>query len=68
MYISETGEDGDWTEVFYGSFSQGARTDYISPSEITQTRYIKIQGISRITDYGYSIYELQLYNFNNQGA
>ena len=68
VYFSLTGEDGDWTEVFHGEFSQGERTDKINPVGMNKTKYIKIQGISRTTPYGYSILELQLYNFNNQGA
>ncbi|MDE7329592.1 MAG: discoidin domain-containing protein [Clostridia bacterium] len=63
VYFSQTG-DG-WTEVFHGNYSQGARTDIINPSVIMSAKYIRIEGISRTTDYGYSIYEIELYNFNN---
>lgn len=65
VYFSETGADGEWTEVYHGNSSQGARTDIISPSEIMRVKYIRIEGISRTTDYGYSVYEIELYNFNN---
>ncbi len=61
VYFSETGDENDWVEVYHGNFSQGARTDTIEPSVIMQTKYIKIVGISRTTDYGYSIYEVELY-------
>ncbi|MBD5131875.1 MAG: DUF5011 domain-containing protein [Clostridiales bacterium] len=64
VYLSQTGADGDWTEVFHGNYSQGARTDYVTPSTIMNAKYIRIEGISRTTTYGYSIYELEVYNFN----
>lgn len=64
VYFSQTGESDDWTEVYSGSYSQGARTDHIAPSQIMSAKYILIQGISRTTNYGYSIYELEVYNFN----
>ena len=65
VYLSQTGADDDWTEVYHGSYSQGERTDYVTPTSVMSAKYIRIQGISRITNYGYSIYELEVYNFNN---
>ena len=62
VYFSMTGQDGDWTEVFHGhDYSGGARTDAINPTAIMQAKYIKIEGISRTTVYGYSIFEIELY-------
>lgn len=64
VYFSETGEDGGWTEVYHGKSSQGARTDTIALSEPMSAKYIKIECISRVTNYGYSIYETEIYNFD----
>ena len=61
VYFSETGEEGEWVEVYHGNFSQDFRTDVIEPSVIMQAKYIKIVGISRTTNYGYSIFEVELY-------
>ena len=65
VYLSQTGDDGDWTEVYFGNYSQGERTDYVTPTTVMSAKYIRIEGISRTTNYGYSIYELEVYNFNN---
>ena len=61
VYFSETGKEGDWVEVYHGNSSQGARTDAVDPAVIMQTKYIKIVGLSRTTNYGYSIFEVELY-------
>ena len=63
VYFSATGKENEWTEVFYGEYSQGARTDVVTPSAVMPVKYILIQGISRTTPYGYSVYEVQLFNF-----
>ncbi len=66
IYFSKTGKDGEWTQAFHGEYSQGGdRLDLINPSYIDWVKYIKIEGISRITDYGYSVYEVEIYNFDN---
>ena len=62
VYFSQDGVS--FTEVYHGKSSQGARTDKITPSQIMQTKYIVIECISRTTNYGYSIYEMEIYNFN----
>lgn len=62
--FSLTGEEGSFTRVFEGTFSQGGnRTDTVTPSEIFQTKYILIEGAKRLTAYGYSIFEIELFGF-----
>ncbi|MDE6677291.1 MAG: hypothetical protein K2K12_06250, partial [Clostridia bacterium] len=65
VYFSDTGKGDDWQQVYHGESSQGARTDSIAPSEVRQVKYIKIEGIRRTTNYGYSIYEVSLYNLSS---
>ncbi|MDE5722361.1 MAG: discoidin domain-containing protein [Clostridia bacterium] len=60
--FSETGED-DWVEVLNASYSGGARTDTFTPTTVMNVKYIRIQGVKRATDYGYSIYEVEIFNF-----
>ena len=43
--------------------NQGKRTDYINPSTVMRIGFIKIECISRTTNYGFSIYEIEIYNF-----
>ena len=62
-YKVELSMDGkSWTEVFSDSFSAAKRTDTVSPSVIMNAQYIKIQGVSRISAFGYSIYEVEVYD------
>lgn len=61
VLMSETGEEGSFVEVFHGTFSSGARTDEVIPVSPTRAKYIRIEGVSRTTDYGYSIFETEIY-------
>lgn len=61
VYFSETGED--WTAVAEVTSSQGARTDTVTVNGIANVKYIKIECRSRTTNYGYSIFEIEIYNF-----
>ena len=57
-------DDGSqWDEVAHITSNQGQRTDFVTPSVVRKTSHIRIQCISRITNYGYSIYEVEVYNF-----
>ena len=64
VYFSDTGKEDDWQQVYHGEYSQGARTDKIAPDEVRQVKYIKIEGLRRTTNYGYSIYEVSLYGLS----
>lgn len=57
-----TDDSKSWQEVAHVQSSSGARTDSVSPSEILPVKYILIQCLRRTTTYGYSIFELSLYN------
>lgn len=59
VYFSS--EDGDWVQVYAGSYSQGARTDTFAPESIMRVKKIKIVCTRRTTNYGYSIYGLLLF-------
>lgn len=60
--FSLTGEDGDWTQVFTGTFSQGGnRSDTVTPDVVMLTKFVRIEGIRRLTGYGYSIFEIELF-------
>lgn len=61
IYFSETGEPDSFTEVFHGTFTGRARTDTVTPSSPMRAKYIRIEGISRTTQYGYSIFEIGLF-------
>lgn len=47
-------------ELTYSNVASGARTDLISLANPSY-RYIKFQGITRALNYGYSIYEFEVY-------
>ena len=56
-------------DMAYNNMATGARTDIISVPNATY-RYIKFQGVTRSINYGYSIYEFEVYatdpaNFNS---
>lgn len=59
-YSIETSTDGTtWTTALTVNGSQGGtETDWINA---TGVRYLRMQGISRATTYGYSIFELEAY-------
>ncbi len=61
VLISETGDEGSFKEVFHGAYSSGARTDDVVPNSPMRAKYIRIEGISRTTQYGYSIFETEIY-------
>lgn len=57
-------DDGkEWTEAAHVNSNQGKRTDFVTPSIIKKINFIRIDCISRNTNYGYSIYEVEIYNF-----
>ncbi len=49
-----------YNELSYSNMDAGNRTDIISVPDINY-RYIKFQGITRALNYGYSIYEFEVY-------
>lgn len=53
-----------WKTIYKESNGQGG-TDLIELSPVT-ARYVKMQGISRATDFGYSIYEFEVYGKENK--
>ena len=57
-------DDGkEWNEVAHVNSNQGQRTDFVTPSIHRKVSFIRIDCISRNTNYGYSIYEVEIYNF-----
>lgn len=65
VYFSES-LDGDWTQVYHGENCPSAaqrRFDLVNPSVVMQVRKIRIECITRTTNYGYSIFEIEAYNF-----
>ena len=48
-----------WKTVYTNKDGQGS-TDEIKLSPVT-ARYVKMAGVSRATDFGYSLYEFEIY-------
>ncbi len=62
QYSVDVSEDGvNYESVATVSSSRGARWDCIRFSKMQSARYVKINGTSRTTPYGYSIYDLAIY-------
>ncbi len=58
-YEIQVSTDGqEWKKVALESGKQGEVTTVFAA---TKARYVRMQGISRATDYGYSIYEFEVY-------
>lgn len=58
VLVSNNGKD--WKELYDTKTGDGG-TDEITFKPMT-TRYIKMQGVKRATDWGYSLYEIEAYN------
>ncbi len=60
-YEIQISNDGQvWTTVAKAT-GTGGRCDMITLKNLVSARYVKMYGISRSTDYGYSIYDLAVY-------
>lgn len=56
----------NWTDVSYQMGSIGGKEDILFPN--TSARYVKMLGLQRATQFGYSLWELEVYNENNNKA
>ncbi|MCI8956125.1 MAG: hypothetical protein HFG29_03925 [Eubacterium sp.] len=68
-YYIEVSKDGtNYIKVadIEGINNMQHRNDTIRLKEMVETRYIKITGTARATDYGYSIWELAVYGTENK--
>ncbi|MDR1294186.1 MAG: discoidin domain-containing protein, partial [Bifidobacteriaceae bacterium] len=65
-YRIQTSYDGaEWTDVFTEANGNGG-WDYIDLDPVT-TRFVRMQGVTRAINYGYSIYDLEVYGAENPG-
>lgn len=64
VYFSLTGEEDGWTKAYEFSSGTGARTDVVTPDVPMRARYIKIVCKKRATNYGYSVYEINLFGMD----
>jgi hypothetical protein len=55
-----------WTDAYAESTGTGGTEDVSFPS--VKGRYFRMQGVKRATAYGYSMFELEVYNSANCGA
>ncbi len=61
-YTIDVSTDGNnFTTIATVESTNGGRVDATTLKEMTSARYIKINGISRTTQYGYSIYDMAVY-------
>jgi len=62
QYSIETSQNGKkWEEVFYNDYNQGGE-NVITLDEPIPARYLRLTGITRATQWGYSVYELEVYD------
>ncbi|MFC0401984.1 discoidin domain-containing protein [Paraburkholderia rhizosphaerae] len=61
QYLIQTSNDEKtWNTVFTQSAGKGGTEDISLPT--TTARYIRMQGVQRATQYGYSLFEFEVYN------
>jgi hyaluronoglucosaminidase len=64
QYKIQVSQDGtNWTDVYTELNSNGGTDEIEFPA--VQARYVQMQGIKRATGWGYSLYELKVFNTNN---
>ena len=59
IQVSNTGNDGDWTPVYTQNTGRGG-TENLSFQTVA-ARYVRMQGVKRATEYGFSLYEFEIY-------
>ncbi|WP_246184079.1 beta-1,3-glucanase family protein [Pandoraea anhela] len=59
IQVSDTGKDGDWKTVYTQNTGRGA-TENLSFQTVA-ARYVRMQGVKRATQYGYSLFEFEIY-------
>jgi beta-galactosidase len=60
-YVIEASNDNQtWTPVFTQNAGTGGTEDLSVPA--TTARYVRMQGVQRATQYGYSLFEFEIYN------
>jgi hypothetical protein len=59
IQVSDTGNDGDWTPVYTQNSGRGG-TENLSFQTVT-ARYVRMQGVKRATEYGFSLFEFEIY-------
>ncbi|CAE6971249.1 Beta-galactosidase [Paraburkholderia nemoris] len=63
-YLIQTSNDQqNWTTVYTQNAGQGGVEDI--GFTLATARYVRMQGVQRATQYGYSLYELEVYNTAN---
>lgn len=64
QYKIQVSQDGShWTDVYSELNSNGGTDEIEFPS--TEARYVKMQGVKRATNWGYSLYELKVFDSSN---
>lgn len=70
MQISETGNDGDWKDVYHEEAGTGGTKDIVFAPQ--KARYVKFVGEKRVAiggqPYGYSMYEIEVYPPNERNT
>jgi len=67
QYVIETSNDNaTWTPAFTQNNGQGGTEDIVLPQGQTVTaQYVRMQGVKRATQFGYSLFEFEIYNTAN---
>lgn len=63
IYVSETGEDGSWTQVASETSGVSGKNKYTFSS--VRAKYIKLDLKYRALDYGYYLYEIQAFTIGS---
>ncbi|MES2740143.1 MAG: discoidin domain-containing protein [Pseudomonadota bacterium] len=59
--VSDNRDDaGSWKQVYLQQQGAGKNEDFAFP--IVTARYVRVTGIKRASDYGYSLFEVEVYN------
>jgi hypothetical protein len=58
--IQASNDNVSWSNVFTQNTGTGGVEDISVP--LTTARYVRMQGVQRATQYGYSLYEFEIYN------
>ncbi|VVD79838.1 Beta-galactosidase BoGH2A [Pandoraea aquatica] len=59
IQVSDTGNDGDWKTVYTQNTGRGG-TENLSFQTVA-ARYVRMQGVKRQTQYGFSLFEFEVY-------
>ncbi|WP_051780647.1 discoidin domain-containing protein [Janthinobacterium agaricidamnosum] len=65
-HIEVSSDNQNWTRVYTQEKGSGGVEDIVFP--IVNGQYVRVSGTERGTDYGYSLYEIEVYNVTRTGS